>query len=43
MLLSSSDLKKARAFYIYKLMQIAIIGKDKNLILVAFQIVMPSL
>ena len=42
-LLSLIDLLKAQTFYIHKILEIVIIYKNKNFILIAFQILMLTL
>ena len=37
-LLGPADLKRAQAFYIYELMEVIIVNKDKNLVFAAFQV-----
>ncbi len=41
--LSLTDLTKAQAFCIHKSMEVIIVNKNKDLVFVAFQVVLPSL
>ncbi len=41
-LLGPADLTRAQTFRIYKLMEIIMVSKDKDLVFAAFQVVVPS-